>query len=94
MTSARPSKDFNRPEISDVRESTDFRSERLSDQEVHIQPSSSQASVQKQNDSNEHGPSNEINTDEIVRLWEELKAETGYTSYYAYLLIYEKSFRI
>ena len=61
---------------------------RLSDEEAQIrgdQESSSQATGQQHNDSDEQDSPDEMSAEEAARLWADLKAETGYASYIAYL---------
>ena len=79
---------------SDGNELVVLRSGRLSDEKVHVgedQESSMEASIQQWNGSDEHDPLNEMSPDESARLWADLKAETGYASYLAYLNAYETS---
>lgn len=66
----------------------------LSDEDVRIgnhQRSSSEISVQQRKKSEEHHSLKNMSPDESARLWADLKAETGYASYLAYLKAYEKN---
>ena len=90
-----PSTNSNRQhDSSDGNELAVLPSGRLSDEEAHIgedQESSVETSVQRRKKSDEHDPPNEMSPDESARLWADLKAETGYASYLAYLKAYETS---
>lgn len=61
---------------------------RLSDREAQIEgglEANIQASVQQLIESHEHDPPNKMSPEEEARLWAELKTDTGYSSYSAYL---------
>ena len=80
------------PEGSDGNELGDLARGRLPDEEAQIEgkpESSIQAGVHLKTDNDDDEPSSAMNPDEGARLWEDLKAETGYTSYFAYLEAYE-----
>lgn len=67
---------------------------RLSDAEAHIgedQKLSIETSVLQRKKSDGHDPPKEMSPDESARLWADLRAETGYPSYLAYLNAYETS---
>lgn len=67
---------------------------RLSDEEAHIggnQELGVESSVQQRKKSDEHDTPTEMSPDESAQLWADLKAETGYASYLAYLKAYETS---
>ncbi|KAL9074069.1 MAG: hypothetical protein Q9161_002478 [Pseudevernia consocians] len=90
-----PSMDSNQREDSDDNELVVSSRGRSPDEKVQIGEESEpgiHASVQQQNNSDKHDPKNKLSLEEVARLWEDLKAETGYASYTAYLEAYEKRF--
>lgn len=90
-----PGTDFNRQvDSSDGNELVVLPSGRLSDEEAHVgedQEPSIETSVQQRKESDEHDSPDGMSPDESARLWADLKAETGYASYLAYLKAYETS---
>lgn len=93
LTPVMPNTGSSRREDSDGNELAVFPGRNLSDEEARngvYQESSVYASVQHQVQREEHDPPNEISPDAGARLWEELKTETGYASYAAYLEAYEE----
>lgn len=88
-----PTTDPNRQEDRDGNELIVLPGKRLLDVEAYIagDPQSGiQDGVQQQIQSHEHNPPNEIGPNEEARLWEDLKAETGYSSYSDYLCASEE----
>ena len=82
-----PGTDSSHPEISDDHELQDLARQRLSDEEAQIgvEPASSlQNSFHLENE-NDSEPSSGMDQDEVDRLWKDLEAETGFTSYLGYL---------
>lgn len=78
----------------DGNELGDLAHGRLPDEEAQIgevPESSVQNGIHLKNDSDDDEPSSGMNPDEDARLWGDLKAETGYTSYTAYLEAYEEN---
>ncbi len=90
--STMPSLGSRHPEDSDGNELGDLARGRLPDEEAQIggEPESNiQTGVHLKNGSDNGEASSGMNSDENARLWEDLKAETGYASYSAYLEAYE-----
>lgn len=86
------STDSNRHEDSEDNELVILPSETQIDEEAQTEgapKSSIWASAQQQSDGNEKDSPNGMNSDESARLWEYLKAETGYASYTAHLDAYK-----
>ena len=82
-----PGTDSSHPEISDGNELQDLARQRLSDEEAQIgvEPASSlQNSVHLENEDDSE-PSSGMDQDEVDRLWNDLEAETVFTSYLGYL---------
>lgn len=89
-----PSTGFLHPEASNSNELNNLDHARLPDEEV-------QTGVELrwgiwtgdhlENDSGNSDPSNRANLDEGARLRRDLKAETGYASYFDYLEVYEEN---
>ena len=85
---------FSHPEGNHRPELANLARGRLPDEDAQIggkAESSVQTGVDPKNDSDDSEPSRGMNPDEGARLWEDLKAETGYTSYFAYLEAHEET---
>lgn len=78
-----PTTGSSRREDSDGNELAVFPGRNLSNEEARN-------GVYQESQREEHGSLNEISPDGSARLWEDLKTETGYASYAAYLEAYEE----